>query len=140
MLLQAFDYWWLHSERGCELQIGGSDQWGNLLSGVDLIRRRSGATVHALCWPLLLAADGSKLGKTTGARIWLDAARTSPYQLFQHLIQTDDRQVRQQLLWLTLLPVADIEALVTRHEAEPQAREAQRTLAREVVAIVHGPA
>ena len=71
MLLQANDYAWLHAHEGCELQIGGSDQWGNILSGVDLIRRQAGASVHALCWPLITAADGTKIGKTTGARVWL---------------------------------------------------------------------
>jgi tyrosyl-tRNA synthetase len=139
MLLQANDYWWLHQHKGCELQIGGSDQWGNILSGVDLIRRRDGATVHALCWPLLTAPDGSKLGKSTGASIWLDPAKTSPYQLFQHFLNTDDRQVRQMLLWFTLLPVEEIEAVVAAHEAAPERREAQRVLAREVTTLVHGP-
>ncbi|MEY2437994.1 MAG: tyrosyl-tRNA synthetase, partial [Acidimicrobiaceae bacterium] len=138
MLLQAHDYWWLHQHRGCELQIGGSDQWGNILSGVDLIRRRDGVAVHALSWPLLEAPDGTKLGKTTGARIWLDPARTSPYQLFQHFLNTDDRQVRQMLLWFTLLPVEEIDALVAAHEVAPERREAQRVLAREVTGLVHG--
>src|SRR3954452_17925740 len=139
MLLQAFDYWWLNEHKGCELQIGGSDQWGNILSGVDLIRRRSGRSVHAMCWPLLTASDGTKLGKTTGARTWLDATKTSPFELYQHFVQVDDREVRRQLLWLTLLPVEEIEDLVARHEAAPQRREAQMVLAREVVTIVHGP-
>ncbi|MGQ0616334.1 MAG: tyrosine--tRNA ligase, partial [Acidimicrobiia bacterium] len=138
MLLQAFDFWWLHRHRGCELQVGGSDQWGNILSGVDLIRRRGGGAAHGLSWPLLTAADGSKLGKTTGARIWLDPARTSPYQLYQHFVRTDDRQVRQFLAWFTLLPVGEIDGLVADHEAEPGRRCAQRALAREVTALVHG--
>jgi tyrosyl-tRNA synthetase len=120
------------------MQIGGSDQWGNILSGVDLIRRRDGHAVHALCWPLLTAPDGTKLGKTTGARIWLDPDKTSPYELYQHFIQTDDRQVRQMLAWFTLLPVEEIDELVARHAAAPEQREAQRVLAREVTAIVHG--
>ena len=140
MLLQAFDYWWLHEHESCELQIGGSDQWGNILSGVDLIRRKSGASVHALCWPLLTAADGTKLGKTTGARTWLDPAKTSPFELYQHFVQTDDRQVRQLLLWFTFLPVEEIDDVVRAHEDAPQHREAQRRLAREVVALVHGAA
>jgi tyrosyl-tRNA synthetase len=139
MLLQAFDYWWLNEHKGCELQIGGSDQWGNILSGVDLIRRRSSRTVHALCWPLLTAADGTKLGKTTGARTWLDATKTSSFELYQHFVQVDDREVRRQLLWFTLLPVEEIEDLLARHEAAPRRREAQTVLAREVVTIVHGP-
>ena len=93
MLLQAFDYAHLHEHEGCELQIGGSDQWGNILSGVDLIRRQRGQAVHALCWPLLTADDGSKIGKTTGARVWLDPELTSPYAFFQHWINVDDAEV-----------------------------------------------
>ena len=127
MLLQANDYLWLHEHEGVELQIGGSDQWGNLLAGVDLIRRSSGAAVHALAWPLITAPDGTKLGKTTGARIWLDPHRTSPYQLFQHWMATDDRQVRQFLAQFTLLPVTEIDEVVAAHEAAPERREAQRT-------------
>ena len=138
MLLQAFDYWWLNEHKGCELQVGGSDQWGNILSGVDLIRRRSSRGVHALSWPLLTATDGTKLGKTTGARTWLDAGKTTPHELFQHYLNTDDRQVRQLLAWFTFLPIEEIDELVRRHEAAPQHREAQRVLAREVVTIVHG--
>ena len=138
MLLQANDYSWLYEHQQCELQIGGSDQWGNILSGVDLIRRRSGASVHGLCWPLLTAPGGVKLGKTTGARVWLDPARTSPYQFFQHFMQVEDADVRQHLAWFTLLEVADIDALVVTHEAAPEKREAQRVLAREVTALVHG--
>ena len=88
---------------------------------------------------MLTAADGTKLGKTTGARIWLDPDKTSPYELFQHFIQTEDREVRRMLLWLTLLPVDEIEAVVRRHEGSPEKREAQRVLAREVVTLVHGP-
>ena len=117
MLLQANDYRWLHEHEGVELQIGGSDQWGNLLAGVDLIRRSSGAAVHAVAWPLITAPDGTKLGKTTGARIWLDPHRTSPYQMFQHWMATDDRQVRQFLAQFTLLPVTEIDEVVAAHEA-----------------------
>jgi len=138
MLVQAHDYWWLHRHHGCELQIGGSDQWGNILSGVDLIRRRDGATVHGLCWPLLTAADGSKLGKTTGARIWLDPQRTSPFELYQHFIHSGDDEVRRLLAWLTLLPVDEIDKVVADHQRAPERRAAQRRLAFEVTAIVHG--
>ena len=94
MLLQANDYLWLHDHLGCELQMGGSDQWGNIVSGVDLIRRKRQVAVHALAWPLLTAADGTKLGKTTGARLWLDPAKTSPYQFHQHWMQLDDQRAR----------------------------------------------
>lgn len=140
MLLQAADYRWLHDHHGCELQIGGSDQWGNILTGVDLIRRTSGATVHALCWPLLLAPDGSKLGKTTGARTWLSAERTSPYRFFQHWMHTDDRQVEEFLAKFTLLEMEEVRAIAAEHRAAPERRAGQRRLAREVTAIVHGPA
>ncbi|MGE3622224.1 MAG: tyrosine--tRNA ligase [Acidimicrobiia bacterium] len=138
MLLQAHDYLWLHDHHGCALQIGGSDQWGNIVSGVDLIRRTRRTGVHGLCWPLLTAPDGSKLGKSAGARVWLDPARTSPYQFFQHWIQVPDHDVRRQLLWFTLLPVEEVEALVAAHEADPARRAAQRRLAHEATALVHG--
>jgi len=140
MLLQAQDYWWLHEHEHCELQIGGSDQWGNIIGGVDLIRRRSGAAVHAMCWPLLTDSDGTKLGKSTGGRVWLDPARTSPYELYQHYVNTDDRQVRQLLCWFTFLPIAEIDDIVGAHTADAAARTAQRRLAWEVTAIVHGSA
>jgi tyrosyl-tRNA synthetase len=138
MLLQANDYRWLYEHEGCELQIGGSDQWGNILSGVDLIRRSAGAAVHALCWPLLTAPDGTKLGKTTGARVWLSPARTSPYQFFQHWMQTDDRQVAEMLAKFTLLPLATVEEVAAEHAGAPERRAGQRRLAREVTTIVHG--
>jgi tyrosyl-tRNA synthetase len=138
MLLQANDFRHLHEHHGCELQIGGSDQWGNILSGVDLVRRATGDLVHALCWPLLTAPDGAKLGKTTGARVWLSADRTSPFELFQHFLQADDRQVDQYLKWFTLLPVPEIDSIVAAHEAAPERRDAQRRLAYEATALVHG--
>jgi tyrosyl-tRNA synthetase len=138
MLLQAHDYLWLNTHRDVELQIGGSDQWGNILQGVDLIRRVRGVTAHALSWPLLTAPDGTKLGKTTGARIWLDPERTSPYQFFQHWMQTDDRQVRELLAKFTLLPLGRIDEIVAAHEEAPERRLAQRALAREATRLVHG--
>ena len=140
MLLQANDFLLLEQRHGCQLQIGGSDQWGNMLGGVDLIRRVNGRPAWALGWPLLTAPDGTKLGKTTGARIWLDPDKTSPYQFFQHWMQTDDRQVHQFLAQFTLLPMAEIEAVVTAHLAEPGRREGQRRLAREATSLVHGHA
>jgi tyrosyl-tRNA synthetase len=140
MLLQAHDYLRLHRDLGVELQIGGSDQWGNILSGIDLIRRVDGAAVHGLSWPLLTAPDGSKLGKTTGARIWLDPGRTSPYQFFQYWMQTDDRQVGEFLAKFTLLPRAEVEAVTAAHLEHPERREGQRRLADEVTRLVHGEA
>ena len=139
MLLQANDYLWLHDHLGCELQVGGSDQFGNILSGVDLIRRKRQTPVHGLAWPLLTAADGTKLGKTSGARLWLDPHKTSPYQFHQHWIQLDDRLVAQQLRFFSLRPLAEIEALLAEHAIAPERRTAQRALADEVTALVHGP-
>lgn len=111
-----------------------------MLGGVDLVRRVNGRQTWALCWPLLTAPDGTKLGKTTGARIWLDADRTSPYQFFQHWMATDDRQVRQFLAQFTLLPIPEIDEAAAAHADDPGRREAQRLLAREATALVHGEA
>ncbi|CAN5431271.1 tyrosine--tRNA ligase [soil metagenome] len=138
MLLQAHDFLRLEQDRGVQLQIGGSDQWGNMLGGVDLIRRVSARPAWVLAWPLLTAADGTKLGKTTGARVWLDPERTSPYQFFQHWMATDDRLVRQFLLQFTLLPVAAVDAAMADHDAAPHGRGAQKLLAAQTTTLVHG--
>jgi tyrosyl-tRNA synthetase len=138
MLLQANDYRWLYDHFGCELQIGGSDQWGNIVSGVDLIRRTRGATVHALAWPLLTDAAGSKLGKSSGARVWLDPARTSPYQWHQHWMQLDDAELEAQYLVFSLRPVDEIQAVLVEHRRAPERRTGQRALADEMTALVHG--
>lgn len=139
MLLQANDYWWLNSHRGCELQVGGSDQWGNITAGIDLVRRRSGASVHGLTWPLLLRSDGSKFGKSaSGENVWLDPVRTSPYRFFQYWLQAADEDVERLLLRLTLLSVAEISTIMAEHVSNPAARAAQRRLAQEVTTIVHG--
>ena len=139
MLLQANDYWWLHTNRGCSVQVGGSDQWGNITAGIDLIRRRGGSGVHGLTWPLLLRADGTKFGKSaTGESVWLDAARTSPYRFYQFWMHADDEDVERLLLQLTLLPVTEIAELMTEHGEAPAKRRAQRTLAAQVTGLVHG--
>lgn len=138
MLLQANDYLWLHDNLGCSIQIGGSDQWGNIIAGVDLIRRKRAEHVHAFSWPLLTASDGSKLGKTTGARVWLDAEKTSPYQFRQHWMQTPDDQVESQLLTFSLQPIEQLRAIVAEHLEAPHLRFAQRALADEMTALVHG--
>ena len=140
MLLQANDYLWLHDHMGCELQMGGSDQWGNIVSGVDLIRRKRQVAVHALAWPLLMAADGTKLGKTTGARLWLDPAKTSPYQFHQHWMQLGDQELEQQFTFFSLRPLPEITELLAEHATAPERRLAQRALADEVTALVHGDA
>jgi tyrosyl-tRNA synthetase len=139
MLLQANDYLWLHDNLGCKIQIGGSDQWGNIISGVDLIRRKRRTAVHAFSWPLLTAADGTKLGKTTGARVWLDASKTSPYAFRQHWMQTPDDTVRSQLLTFSLRPAEEIESIAADHLAEPHRRLGQQVLADDMVELVHGP-
>lgn len=139
MLLQANDYLHLFDEHGCMIQIGGSDQWGNIISGVDLIRRKRQAAVHAFSWPLLTASDGSKIGKTAGARVWLDPAKTSPYMLRQHMMQTADADVRAQLLTFSLRDVAEIEEIAAAHAEAPHKRLGQRTLATDVVSLVHSP-
>jgi len=139
MLLQANDYLWLHDHHGCTIQIGGSDQWGNIIAGVDLIRRKRGEHVHAFSWPLLTASDGTKLGKTTGARVWLDAGKTSPYQFRQHWMQTPDADVEAQLLTFSLESVDRVRQIAAEHTTAPQQRLAQRALADEMTALVHGP-
>jgi tyrosyl-tRNA synthetase len=140
MLLQAYDFWWLHSHHQCDLQIGGSDQWGNITAGVDLIRRRSGAQAHGLTWPLLTRSDGAKFGKTAEGAVWLDPERTSPYRFHQYFVQLPDEDVERSLLQFTMLPVAEIDELVAAHRNDPGRREAQRSLANEVTSLVHGPA
>ena len=139
MLLQANDYWWLRDHMGCELQVGGSDQWGNITAGVDLIRRREGAHVHALTVPLVTRSDGSKFGKTAGGAVWLDGARTSPYELFQYFLGVDDRDVERYLLQLTLVPVGEVGEVMAAHLEAPERRLAQRRLAGAVTELVHGP-
>jgi tyrosyl-tRNA synthetase len=137
-LLQANDYLHLLRHHGVEVQIGGSDQWGNLLAGVDLIRRADGQHVHAFTWPLLLRSDGKKFGKSEDGAVWLAADRTSPYQFFQYWVNVADADVERFLLQLTLLPVEECRAVAAAHAQAPNKREGQRRLAREVTTIVHG--
>jgi tyrosyl-tRNA synthetase len=139
MLLQGYDYLWLAENQECELQVGGSDQWGNIVLGVDLIRRKLAKTAFALTWPLLTKPDGSKYGKTAGGEtIWLNPDKMSPYRFYQSWIGVDDAEVRKLLLQLTFLSVDEVDAVVAEHESDPGARLGQRTLARELTAIVHG--
>ena len=140
MLLQANDFWWLNEHEGCELQVGGSDQWGNITEGIDLVRRRSGRTVHGLTVPLVTRSDGEKFGKSQDGAVWLDADRTSPYRMFQFFMQVGDDDVDRFLRQLTLLPLSEIEALVADHEQAPHRRTGQRALARSFTSLVHGEA
>lgn len=138
MLLQANDFHHLHQTHGVEMQMGGSDQWGNITAGIDLIRRRAGATAYGMTWPLLLRSDGQKMGKSVSGALWLDGEKTSPYEFWQYWMQVADADVEAMLLKLTFLPVAEIAAVTEAHQAAPERRTAQRRLADEVTAIVHG--
>lgn len=138
MLLQAFDYWWQFHEYDCQLQIGGSDQWGNITAGIDLVRRRARTTVHGFTWPLLSRADGTKFGKTADGTIWLNPDRTLPYELHQYFLNTDDRDVRRLLMQLTMLSVAEVDDAMDKHQTAPHQRQAQGLLADEVCTLVHG--
>ena len=138
MLLQAFDYWWLHTNKGCDLQIGGSDQWGNITAGVDLIRRREATGVHALTWPLITRADGQKFGKSVSGAVWLDPARTLPYEFHQYWLNVADSDIERFLMQLTLLDPAEVRDLAAEHAANPERRMGHRRLADELTALVHG--
>ncbi|MBN1219646.1 MAG: tyrosine--tRNA ligase [Anaerolineae bacterium] len=137
-LLQAYDYLILYQRYGCTMQMGGDDQWGNLLAGVDLIRRIEGATVHAMTYPLLTTASGAKMGKTASGAVWLDADKLSPYDYYQYWINCDDRDVEQLLKTFTFLPLDEIKRLAALAGAE--LREAKRVLAYEATVITHGEA
>ncbi|HVT41391.1 MAG TPA: tyrosine--tRNA ligase [Acidimicrobiales bacterium] len=140
MLLQAYDFLRLHIDHGCDLQIGGSDQWGNITMGVELVRKVCGDEVWGLTTPLLVKADGTKYGKTESGTVWLDAGRTSPYAMYQFFVNSPDDQVGQLLRMLTFLDRAEIEELDAETAAHPERRAGQRALARAVVALVHGDA
>lgn len=138
-LLQSYDYWYLHTTHGCDLQIGGSDQWGNLVSGVDYIRRTTGNTVYALTMALITdRVTGKKFGKSMGNAIWLDPKKTSPYQLYQFWLQTNDESVFDYLKLFTFLSLAEITTIEAEHKQAPEQRMAQQRLADEVVRFVYG--
>ena len=137
-LLQAYDYLVLHDRYKCTLQMGGSDQWGNILAGVDLIRRIRGAKVHALVFPLVTTTAGVKFGKTEAGAVWLDAKLTSPYRFYQFWLNTDDRDVIAYLKFFTWLSKEAIDELEQTVKTAPEKREAQRRLAREVTMMLHG--
>jgi tyrosyl-tRNA synthetase len=138
MVIQAHDFWHLNRTEGCELQMGGSDQWGNITAGIELVARREGRQVHGLVFPLITTATGSKFGKSEAGNVWLDPARTSPYQFYQFWVNTDDRDVERYLKLFTFLRLDRIAAALAEHAADPGLRVAQRLLAREVTATVHG--
>jgi tyrosyl-tRNA synthetase len=140
MLLQAFDFYHLRKDFNCELQIGGSDQWGNITAGMDLCRKKLGAHVFGLTMPLITNSDGTKFGKTEAGAIWLDPAKTSGYRFYQYWIRVDDRDVVRYLRYFTFFSADEIAALERQHQEKPEAREAHKALAKAVTDLVHGPA
>ena len=140
MLLQANDFRHLYETHGVELQAGASDQWGNIVAGVDLVRRRLGATAHGITHPLITKSDGTKFGKSVAGAVWLDPDKTSPYQFRQFWLQTDDEMVGTYLKMLSLRPLEEVLATIDEHGEAPHRRVAQRALAHEMTSLVHGEA
>ncbi len=140
MLLQAYDFAHLHKSHQCELQVGGSDQWGNITAGIDLARRMHGAQLFGMTCPLLTTSEGKKMGKTEKGAVWLSAERTSPYQFYQYWINTADADAGTCLRFLTELSQAEVEALDATRAAAPQERASQKKLAEEITRLVHGEA
>src|SRR6266536_2446179 len=140
MLLQAFDFYVLCRDYHCELQTGGSDQWGNITAGIDLCRKKLGRQVYGLTLPLITNDDGTKFGKTEAGAVWVDAKRTSVYKFYQFWIRTDDRDVIRYLKYFTFLSREEIEGLKSQHREKPEARAAHKALAKAATDLVHGPA
>jgi tyrosyl-tRNA synthetase len=139
-LLQAFDFCHLRESMKCELQIGGTEQWGNITAGTDLIRKKLGVPAWGMTFPLITKSDGTKFGKTEGGAVWLDPKKTSPYRFYQFFVNTEDAKVGEYLRKFTFLSRSEIEGLESAHAANPGAREAAKVLAREVTLMVHGQA
>ncbi|MDO8482183.1 MAG: tyrosine--tRNA ligase [bacterium] len=137
-LLQAYDYWHLYKKYGCDLEVGGSDQWGNIVSGVDFVRRKEGKVVYGLTWPLLVDKTGKKFGKSEQGTVWLDSSKTSPFQFYQFWLNTADDTAEEFLLKMTLLTASEIRMIVTEQKKKPAERHAQKILARETTTLVHG--
>jgi tyrosyl-tRNA synthetase len=140
MMIQAYDFWHLFRTENCELQVGGSDQWGNITAGIELIRKREGRETHGLVFPLVTTASGAKFGKSEVGNIWLDPGKTSPYQFYQFWINIDDRDVERYLKLFTFLTLEEIAAAMAEHGGDPGKRIAQRLLALDVTTRVHGKA
>lgn len=137
-LIQGYDFYWLYTQHNCKLQMGGSDQWGNITTGTELIRRKAGGEAFAFTCPLLTKADGGKFGKTEKGNIWLDPAKTSPYQFYQFWLNAADEDAKKWIRIFTFLSRDTIESLVEAHEKDPSARLLQKQLAREITVFVHG--
>ena len=139
MLLQAFDFYHLRKDYNCELQLGGSDQWGNITAGIDLCRKKLGAYAFGLTHPLITTASGMKVGKTEQGAVYLDPARTSVYKFYQYWVRTDDRDVVAYLKYFTFFSKDEIEQLAKSHAEKPETREAHKALAKSVTDLIHGP-
>jgi tyrosyl-tRNA synthetase len=137
-LVQGYDFYWLYQNKNCKIQMGGSDQWGNIVTGTELIRRKAGGEAFAFTCPLITKADGGKFGKTEKGNIWLDAKKTSPYQFYQFWLNASDEDAKKWIKIFTLLPKEEIESLLTEHEAAPHLRALQKKLAQELTLFVHG--
>ncbi len=137
-LVQGYDFYWLHKNKNCKLQMGGSDQWGNIVTGTELIRKKSSGEAFALTCPLMTKADGGKFGKTEKGNVWLDARKTSPYQFYQFWLNAADADAEKYMKTFTLLGRSAIDALVSEHTAAPHLRTLQKRLAKEITCFVHG--
>ncbi len=138
MLIQAYDFWHLWKTEGCELQVGGSDQWGNITAGAELIARKEGASAHGLVLPLITTTSGEKFGKSVDGAIYLDPQKTSPYKFYQFWLNSDDRDVEKWFRYFTFFPMDEVRAIMAEHERDPGKRSAQRRLADEMTERVHG--
>ncbi|HEY4936769.1 MAG TPA: tyrosine--tRNA ligase, partial [Puia sp.] len=137
-LVQGYDFYWLYKNRNCKLQMGGSDQWGNITTGAELIRRKSGGEAFAFTCPLLTKSDGGKFGKTEKGNIWLDPAKTSPYQFYQFWLNATDTDAEKWIKIFTFLSLEEIQSLQVRHHNNPAERLLQKTLAKEITVFIHG--
>jgi tyrosyl-tRNA synthetase len=137
-LMQGYDYYWLYTHKNCKLQMGGSDQWGNITTGTELIRRKAGGEAFALTCPLLTKADGGKFGKSEQGNVWLDATKTSPYNFYQFWLKSSDIDAEKWIKIFTFLPKETIEQLIEQHRANAAERILQKTLAKEITIFVHG--
>ena len=140
MIMQALDFWWLNKHKNVELQVAGQDQWGNMTAGIELIRKKEAKEAYAFTMPLLTKSDGTKFGKTNGKAVWLDAEKTSPYEMYQFFINSEDTKVIDYLKFLTFLSKEEIEELERKHNEAPHLREAHNALAKEVITFLHGEA
>ncbi|MBW0179299.1 tyrosine--tRNA ligase [Sediminibacterium sp.] len=139
-LIQGYDFYWLYQNKNCKLQMGGSDQWGNITTGTELIRRKAGGEAFAFTCPLIRKSDGGKFGKTEKGNVWLDPKKTSPYQFYQFWLNASDEDAKTWIKIFTLLPVAEIDALIKTHDEAPHQRALQKKLAEELTCFVHSRA